>query len=52
MRSLFLDTETLYTSFDSISFDFGLFDNFKQNGNAPLPSPPGTEGERITVKQG
>lgn len=45
MRSLFLDTETLHTSFDSISFDFGLFDNFKQNGNVTggleEPPPPG-----------
>lgn len=33
MKSLFLETETLHPSFDSISFDFGLFDTFKQTDN-------------------
>lgn len=28
-----VDSETLHTYFDSISSDFGLFDNFKQNGH-------------------
>lgn len=48
MESLFVDTETLHTSFDSISFDFGLFDNFKQNENVigGLEEPPlGTVGK-------
>lgn len=33
MKSLFLETETLHPSFDSISFDFGLFDTFEQTDN-------------------
>lgn len=41
-EGLFVDTETLHTSFDSISFDFGLFDNFKQNGNVCPPPSSGT----------
>lgn len=45
MKSLFLETE--HPSFDSISFDFGLFDAFKQTKNVSgghEVSPMGIDG--------
>ncbi len=48
LKSLFVKNKTLHPSFNSIFFDFGLFDTFKHNVNVigGLEEPPlDTNGE-------